>query len=63
MIRDMFPLLPTFCRLVCTCRSEGEVPHIVHSLRAKLTPLEVRGEEAWKGCCNGACMAGVSRWG
>lgn len=42
VLRELFPALPTNCRLVVTSRSEADVPHIVRSLRNKFAPMEVR---------------------
>lgn len=40
-VKELFPLLPTFCRLVCTSKTDLEAPHIAYNLRTKLLPMEV----------------------
>ena len=45
VVKELFPLLPTFCRLVCTSRTDAEAPHISYNLRSKLLPMEVYPHE------------------
>ncbi|KAG1653263.1 hypothetical protein FOA52_008412, partial [Chlamydomonas sp. UWO 241] len=42
VLRELFPALPSFCRLVITCRpEEADGPSIIKALRAKYSPMEV----------------------
>ena len=41
VLSELFPSLPTFCRLVISSRTEVDTPHIVHCLRNKFLPMEV----------------------
>ncbi|GAX76736.1 hypothetical protein CEUSTIGMA_g4183.t1 [Chlamydomonas eustigma] len=41
VLRELFPALPTFCRLVVTGRAEPDALHILQSLRNKFLPMEI----------------------